>query len=82
MDNVGYGLYKFKDKIYQGDDVFALTYDFTQEVPSDIRDFKLIMDKVKDLWKTLTIEEKREVTGIIQDMLDEYIEYLSLIHLA
>jgi hypothetical protein len=39
------------------------------------------MNKLKDIWKTMEAEERQEFGGLVQDLLDDYIEYLSIIHL-
>jgi hypothetical protein len=81
IDSVGKGLYKFKDRIYDMDDEFALSYDFTQELPDNLQDVKVVMNKLKDIWKTMEADERQEFGGLVQDLLDDYIEYLSIIHL-
>ncbi len=81
IDNVGKGLYKFKEQIYEMNEDFALTHDFSKDLNADIKDFSNIMDRLKEMWTALPSEDKQEYIDLIQDLLDDYIEYLSCIHL-
>ncbi len=81
IDNVGKGLYKFKEQIYEMNEDFALTHDFSKDLNADIKDFSNIMDRLKEMWTALPSEDKEEYINLIQDLLDDYIEYLSCIHL-
>lgn len=81
IDNVGKVLYKFKEQIYEMNEDFALTHDFSKDLNADIKDFSNIMDRLKEMWTALPSEDKQEYIDLIQDLLDDYIEYLSCIHL-
>jgi predicted Zn-dependent protease len=79
MDIVGKNMYKYKEQIYNSDTEFGLSHDFLQDCPDNIQEIKHVMDKIRSMWATKLNEETRCIfINLIQDMLDDYIEYLSL----
>lgn len=81
IDGMGKGLYLYKDIIYKADEDFALNHDFLSELPKNIKDIHEISVSLKHIWVKLTKNEKENFIYLVQELLDDYIEYMSLKHL-
>jgi hypothetical protein len=83
INTMGPYLFKYNKQIYKGDAEFfiANSYDEDIKTASDREKtdaVEYIMPKVKEAWKLKTEGEKQEYMEAIQQMLDDYIEYLTL----
>lgn len=82
IEDVGPYLYRFREKIYSGDDEFFITNDYGSELKEctnmERRDITAhIIPKAKDTYLSLTDEEKKHYQELVVGMLDEYVEYLA-----
>ena len=81
LEVVGAGLYKYKDKIYNMDSKFAMEYNFEQDVIIEVPEIQKIIVKMRELYNNITEKDRKEVTEIVQSLLDHYVEYLSIIYI-
>ncbi len=82
IDEVGRYLYAYRKQILAGDAVFFMETGFDAELEAGIDRGQVeltayIIPCVKASAMTLTLEERREYFQMVQDLLDDYIEYLA-----
>lgn len=81
VDAVGPYLYRYRDAIFAGDSRFFLENDYDAEVGraaagnADLATH--IIPKVKSAWAQSDPAQRAAYTAAVQDLLDNYIEYLA-----
>jgi hypothetical protein len=82
IEEVGPMLFEYNEQIYTGDAAFFIENDYDREFRSAVNAEKIGMAKylipmIKRAWnEQLTEAEKGQYITTIQDLLDEYMEYL------
>lgn len=71
IQNIGPVLFKYKDKIIAGNAEYFLNHTF-----EEFTEFKDIVDKAKQTWKSCKENERAALQGIIKDMTVLYVEYV------
>jgi hypothetical protein len=80
VDDVGYYLMKYQDKIIKGDESFFLEADFTEDLAESVdpvkkEDTAEMIPLVKDCVRKMPKDLQLHYAGIVHDMLLSYIEY-------
>lgn len=83
VNETGYWLFEYREKIYAGETKFFLDSDYDREICEsvDIEKANLaagIIPKIKEQARTLDADGRRHYLGEVQALLDDYLEYLAL----
>ena len=80
MGAVGPYLYDYRTKIYAGDEGFFLENEYDAEIKAGVNEEKVeltkyIIPKIKEAWKKLTTEERKDYKSTVSTLLDDYVDY-------
>lgn len=80
IKTTGEYLYAFKDQIYKADADFFLENDYDREVKQAVNEekadlAKYVMPKVKEAWRKLDEDSRKEYAEYVAALLDDYIDY-------
>jgi len=83
VEFVGSHLYPYRERIYGEDDSFFLdnAYEEEFERATDAEKVAIashLVPKVKQAWRDATLDEREIYAELVQSLLDDYIEYLSI----
>lgn len=80
LNNVGAYLYKYRDKIVEGNDTFFITNDYDEDIKAGKveekqKEVQYIMPKIKEAWKIETKENKDKYKETVKELLMDYAQY-------